>query len=153
MQSKLHALWLSSALVFGLGMAINRYDHQVPYYKRQFLGRSWVRGYYTAPDDNPDQVRDRLEGTSVAIASMELRQTIYPRQLVLDLEMGLSGVLFIDAGWAYGPADPLRSAVPAIGFGLGVRIFMPMIEAIALDMGYNRSDMRPHYRLGLEQKF
>ncbi|MEE9464013.1 MAG: BamA/TamA family outer membrane protein [Candidatus Neomarinimicrobiota bacterium] len=143
----------SRPLVLGLGMALNRYDHQVPYYKRQFLGRTWVRGYHIDPEDNPQQVHDRLEGNSVAMAGLELRQTIFPRRLVWDLEMGLGGVLFLDAGWAFGPEAPLRNAVPAVGFGLGIRIYLPLIEVFALDMGYNRHNSRPNYRLGLAHKF
>ncbi len=140
-------------LILGLGLAVNRYDHQVPYYRRQFLGRTWVRGHHIAPDDNAPEVRNRLEGNSVAVAGLELRQTIFPRRLLWQLEMGLAGVLFLDAGWAFGPEAPLLDAVPAVGFGLGIRIFLPIIELLALDLGYNRYDLSPHYRLGLAHKF
>ncbi len=139
--------------ILGLGLAVSRYDRQTPFYLRQFLGRTWVRGYHIAPADNPGSVRDRLEGNSLLVAGLEVRQMIFPRRLIWQVETGLAGVLFLDAGWAYGPGEPLAEALPVVGFGLGARIFLPIIELLALDMGFNRLNRHPHYRVGLSHKF
>ncbi len=140
-------------VVLGLGLALSRYDHRTPFYLRQFLGRTWVRGYHIAPEYNPGSVRGRLEGNNLLVAGLEMRRTLFPRRLIWQVEAGLAGVLFVDAGWAYGPGEPLADALPAVGFGLGARIFLPIIELLALDMGFSRLDMHPHYRLGLSHKF
>ena len=139
--------------ILGLGLVVSRYDQRVPFYRRQFLGRTWVRGYHIAPVDNPLSVRGRLEGNNLLVAGLELRRMIFPRRVIWQVETGLAAVLFMDAGWAYGPGEPLARALPAVGFGVGARIFLPIVELLALDMGFNRLDMRPHYRVGLSHKF
>ena len=139
--------------ILALGLVVSRYDHRVPFYLRQFLGRTWVRGYHIAPVDNPPSVQGRLEGNNLLVAGLEVRRMIFPRRVIWQVESGLAAVLFMDAGWAYGPGELLARALPAVGFGLGARIFLPIIELLALDMGFNRLDMRPHYRLGLSHKF
>lgn len=139
--------------ILGLGLAVSRYDQRVPFYLQQFLGRAWVRGYHIAPADNPRSVRVRLEGNNLLVASLEVRRMIIPRRIIWQVETGLAGVLFMDAGWAYGPDQSLANALPAVGFGLGARIFLPIIELLALDMGFSRLVRHPHYRLGLSHKF
>ncbi len=125
-----------------------------PIYLTQYVGGHWVRGYNVDPERNPVEVRNRLKGASVVFTSMELRQTLVPRRLWGQMEAGLSGVLFVDAGWGYGrPGGTLRQALPLVGYGAGIRIFLPLIDALALDLGTNPYDHRLKYRLRFSHKF
>jgi outer membrane protein assembly factor BamA len=136
-------------LVFGVGGSISHYNKATSPYLKQYLGGYWVRGYHVDPGRNSREVRNHLEATNVAAASVELRQTLIPRRLVGRLEIGLSGVLFADAGWGYGPERSISSARPVIGYGTGLRLFLPVIHVVALDVGINPYDakIRPRFRV------
>ncbi len=140
-------------LVLGTALMISHATGPTPIYSTQYLGGMWVRGYNVDPQRNPGEVRDRLRCTSVIFSSMELRKTLIPRQLYDQTELGISAVLFMDAGWGYGPDQSLMKALPLIGFGAGIRFFLPNLEALALDVGLNPYDYTPRYRLRLNQKF
>ena len=103
-----------------------------------------------------DQLRDYLdtyEATNVASASLELRQTLVPRQLWRQMEVGLAGILFVDGGWGYGPGKPLGQARPVMGYGAGLRIYLPVINILALDLGTNPTDGRWRYQVKVTHKF
>ncbi|MBA7663663.1 Outer membrane protein assembly factor BamA [subsurface metagenome] len=123
-----------------------------PIYLTQYVGGHWVRGYNVDPQKN-EVPRDRQVATSVVFTSLELRQTLVPRQLWQQTEVGLSGVLFVDAGWGYGPEKPLRQALPLVGYGAGLRFFIPNVDALSLDVGTNPYDHVLRYRLRLTHKF
>ncbi|MFB0517270.1 MAG: BamA/TamA family outer membrane protein [Candidatus Neomarinimicrobiota bacterium] len=134
-------------LVFGMGLTVAHYLQETPFYAKQYVGGYWVRGYRVDPRKNPPEVQGRQETNSLAAASMELRQTLIPRRLLWQMELGLSGVLFVDAGWGYGPAEPLWQAQPLVGYGLGLRVFVPILYVVALDLGTNPYDTRLRFRL------
>ena len=142
-------------LVWGAALMVFHATRPTPIYLTQYVGGHWVRGYNVASWPNPDEVKaDRLKHTSVLFTSMELRQTLVPRRLWQQMEVGLSAVLFVDAGWGYGcPGGTLRQALPLVGYGAGIRVFLPNIDALALDLGTNPYDHRLRYRLRLSHKF
>ncbi len=140
-------------LVWGAALVVFHATRPTPIYSIQYVGGHWVRGYNVAPRRNPVEVRSRLKGASVVFTSMELRQTLVPRRLWGQMEAGLSGVLFVDAGWSYGPHRSLGHALPLVGYGAGIRIFLPNVDALALDLGTNPYDHRLRYRLRLSHKF
>lgn len=141
-------------LVWGAVLMVFHATRPTPIYLTQYVGGHWVRGYNVDPERNPVEVRNRLKGASVVFTSMELRQTLVPRRLWGQMEAGLSGVLFVDAGWGYGcPGGTLRQALPLVGYGAGIRIFLPNVDALALDLGTNPYDHRLRYRLRLSHKF
>jgi len=144
-------------LVWGATLAVShvtRPTHrEAHFYLTQYVGSHWVRGYNVAPERNPVEAQDRLKGSSVVFTSLELRQTLVPRQLWQQTEVGLSGVLFVDAGWGYGPEKPLRQALPLVGYGAGLRFFIPNVDALSLDVGTNPYDHVPRYHLRLTHKF
>ncbi len=152
-------------LVLGIGLAVAHYDQETPLYRWQYLGSGWVRGHDERPPLSPsqtadpaytDQLRDYLatyETTNVATAGLELRQTLVPRRLWQQMEVGLAGILFVDAGWGYGPGKPLSQAEPLIGYGAGVRIYLPVINVLALDLGTNPDDGRWRYHVRVAHKF
>lgn len=143
----------SRPLVWGVTLVIRHASRPIPIYSTQYVGGQWVRGYNVASRLNPAKVQDRLKGASVVFTSTELRQTLVPRRLWGAVEVGLSAVLFVDAGWGYGPDKPLRQARPLVGYGAGIRIFIPHIDALALDLGTNPHDYVLRYRLRLSHKF
>lgn len=143
----------SRPLVLGSTLMVFHATSPTPIYLTQYVGGQWVRGYNVAPERNPVEVQDRLKGSSVVFTSLELRQTLVPRQLWQQIEVGLSGVLFVDAGWGYGPEKPLRQALPLVGYGAGLRFFFPNVDALALDVGTNPYDHVLRYRLRLSHKF
>ena len=140
-------------LVFGIGSSISHYDKAPSPFLKQYLGGYWVRGYHVDPDQNASEVRTYLKATSVVAASAELRQTLIPRRLFGRLEMGLSGVLFADVGWGYGPERSITAARPITGYGAGLRFFLPIIQIIALDVGLNPYDTKLRPRFQVEQSF
>lgn len=152
-------------LVLGIGLAVAHHSQETPIYQRQYLGSGWVRGHDERPPLSPsqtadpayeDQLRDYLETyetTNVANVSLELRQTLVPRQLWQQLEVGLAGILFVDAGWGYGPGKPLSQVQPLIGYGTGLRIYLPVVNVLALDLGTNPDDGRWRYQVKVTHKF
>ncbi|MEE9162035.1 MAG: BamA/TamA family outer membrane protein [Candidatus Neomarinimicrobiota bacterium] len=140
-------------LVAGAGVSLSYFDRATPIYMSQYVGSQWVRGYHVDPAENSNEIEGTQEATSVARASVELRKTLIPRRLVQSLELGLSGVLFADIGWGYGPGEPLAQARPLVGYGAGLRLFIPIINVVALDAGTNPYDWKPRLRLRLSQAF
>ncbi len=146
----------SRPLVFGTGLSVAHYQYhnQIrPLYLQQYLGGYRVRGYSVNPDENPPEVKDRHETTSLAAASIELRQSLIPRRLLWGLEVGLSGVLFLDAGWSFGPGLPLEPGRPMVGYGLGLRLFLPVIHVLAFDLGANPYDFHLRWRFRVNHAF
>ena len=139
-------------LVLGMGLSLSQYDRETPLHIKQYVGKQWVRGYHVDPDENPG-VPGLQEATSVARASVELRQTIMPRRIIGQWEVGLSGVLFVDSGWGYGPGQPLQQAQPMMGYGLGLRVFLPVLHVVAVDAGLNPYGGGVHYRVRFSQAF
>lgn len=131
-------------LVYGVGVSLSHYNRETPPYAKQYVGGYWVRGY---------DIDKRSETTSVIAASMELRQTLMSRSLVWQLELGLSGVLFVDAGWGYSPTEPLQRAQPLVGYGLGLRVFIPILHVLAFDLGANPCDARLRFRFRVNHTF
>ena len=147
----------SRPLVWGATLAVShvtRPTHsEAHFYLTQYVGSHWVRGYNVAPERNPVEVQDRLKGSSVVFTSLELRQTLVPRQLWQQTEIGLSGVLFVDAGWGYSPDESLEWSLPLVGYGVGIRFFIPNVDALSLDVGTNPYDHILRYHLNLTHKF
>ncbi len=143
----------SHPLVWGAALMVFHATRPTPIYLTQYVGGHWVRGYNVSPPLNPDEVQDRLKGSSVVFTSMELRQTLVPRRLWQQTEVGLSGVLFIDAGWGYGPDMPPQLNRPLVGYGTGIRLFFSNALTLSLDIGTNTHDHVLRYHLGSSHKF
>lgn len=122
-----------------------------PNYSRNFLGGSWVRGYDIVPDQNAPEITKRLEGKNVVGGVIELRQTAFPRILVLGMEIGLSVVAFSDVAWAY--ESDLSTAQPVMSYGVGLRLFVPFVQALAIDWGFNPYDSASQLRFSIGQRF
>jgi len=140
-------------LVIGASLTLAHYNRETPLYLKQYVGGRWVRGYHVDPSHNADRISGRQEATSVAQASIELRQTLFPRRLLWRWEMGISGVVFVDAGWGYEPNEPLSKAQPLVGYGVGLRVFMPILNVVAIDAGGNPYDSGLRVRMRFSQSF
>lgn len=142
--------------VLAVGVALLHYNRESPVYLKQYLGSGWVRGHASSPSRSSLPLQDYLdsyETTNVANASLELRQTLIPRQLWDQTELGLAGVVFVDAGWGYSPDRPLFEARPIVGYGAGLRIYVPVIEVLGFDLGTNSKDGRLRLQMRFTHKF
>jgi len=139
--------------ILASGLSYSAYTGDVPFYRLQFLGGSWVRGHPVSPIDAAEIVRDRMMAEQLLVGSIELRQTLLPRRFKGLAELGLSGVLFLDAGWAFGPVVTLGDAKPLVGFGAGLRLFLPYLDNLGLDVGLNGVGTPVTFRLRLGHKF
>jgi outer membrane protein insertion porin family len=98
---------------------------EAPFYERFYLGGLYtVRGYPFGGLSPPDGSLQMVTG------SAELRTALVgdpgkPR---------VTGILFLDAGWA-GSHDPFRTEDISLGIGYGLRVGIPWIQQLGLDVG------------------
>jgi outer membrane protein assembly factor BamA len=143
-------------LVFGVGLRLSQYhyaNHIRPLYLQQYVGSFWVRGYDVDPAKNAPEITSLQQAPSVASISMEFRKMILPRRVVYQLELGLSAVAFVDFGWGFSRERSLWQAQPLVGYGAGLRFFVPIVQVIALDVGGNPYDNRLHLRIRASHAF
>jgi len=98
---------------------------EAPFYERSYLGGLYtVRGYPSQSLSPPGGDR------GMAAASVELRTAwIGPAA-----DPRVTGLLFLDAGWAGGDgAVDLKDT--AVGIGYGIRVRVPWVRRIGLDVG------------------
>lgn len=117
----------------------------VPFFEQFFLGGAeTLRGYK----------EDRFWGRYMLLASTEYRVPVAP---------SLTGVLFVDAGDAWGAPQDLRvisdptgafqgltqhaGFSPSVGYGLGMRVITP-IGPLRLDYGFGKEGSRLHFSMG-----
>ena len=127
----------------------------MPFFEQYFLGGAeTLRGYQ----------EDRFWGKSMLLANVEYRVPVAP---------SLKGVVFVDAGDAWGaarifrdPNDPiiidtndtalrnLLTELPqhegfeaSVGYGLGIRVITP-IGPLRLDYGFGNEGSRAHFSIG-----
>ncbi|MGQ0723521.1 MAG: BamA/TamA family outer membrane protein [Candidatus Eiseniibacteriota bacterium] len=113
---------------------------EVPLYRRVAVGgSSSIRG----------QPPNAVIGENLARASMELRFGLMstrrfnlPIPLVpgriKNFDLRFDGVIFADAGTAWGPV-PLRDSELKQGFGVGLRIFLPVLEVAGLELSFDEN--------------
>ncbi|MCX6359599.1 MAG: BamA/TamA family outer membrane protein [Armatimonadetes bacterium] len=109
-----------------------------PFFEQYFVGGAeTLRGYY----------EDRFWGRNMLLSSVEYRA---------PLASSLTGVLFMDAGDAWGGRysgvkfqgfDQHTKFSPAVGIGLGLRVVTP-IGPIRIDEGFGRNGARTHFSIG-----
>jgi hypothetical protein len=59
-----------------------------------------------------------------------------PRRL-RNFDLRIDGVLFADGGSAWGNGVPLRDARLRKGFGVGLRIFLPVLEVARIELAFD----------------
>jgi outer membrane protein assembly factor BamA len=82
-----------------------------------------------------------LFGKNQWLSSVEYRFALVPsREYVLlgmASDLGLAGALFMDHGLAWTRRDDLRWGRSATGFGAGIRLLLPAVEMMRLDVGFS----------------
>jgi outer membrane protein insertion porin family len=107
----------------------------VPDYRRVRLGgSSSIRGYDGGA----------FEGHHAALASIEYRFDLtathsYDLGPVKNLDFGLAAGIFVDAGVAWDDDDALRWDRVATGSGFGLRLFVPWVEVVRIDLAFTDS--------------
>lgn len=122
--------------VFAIRLYAGRAFGKLPFFEQFFLGGAEsLRGY---PED-------RFWGENVALLSFEYRA---------PLAQNLVGVLFVDAGdaWGgrYGTINEFTQHThfkPQVGAGIGIRVRTP-IGPLRLDYGFGREGARTHFSIG-----
>ncbi len=101
----------------------------------------------------PDDVE---RGTNIARGSLELRFPMLPRQRfalpipfvpkrISNVDIRLDGELFLDSATAWQDRAGLESARFRHGAGVGIRIFMPIIELVRLEVAFDRDGNATFY--------
>ena len=140
-------------LVAAWGVAVSLNTGELPYYRQHFLGGRWVRGYDSDPAKVPKELRERMISNSLVLTGLELRKTVIPRRLRTISEFGLLALVFIDAAWGFGQDKSLAQAQPLVGFGVGLRAFIPFLDVVRLDLGFNTFGGDPKLQLQLGHKY
>ncbi|RMG70433.1 MAG: outer membrane protein assembly factor BamA [Nitrospirae bacterium] len=112
-----------------VGYATGLFEHELPLYERFYVGGIYtVRGLGFGDGGPKDENGDPIGGTKELILNAEY---IFP----IVEELKLKGVVFFDAGRAYGSDEPFGSDL-RYTTGAGFRWFSPM-GPIRIEYGYN----------------
>ena len=115
-----------------------QFSEQLPIYSKAYLGgEDYVRGYSSIPTDNPQQVVNLIEVENLIFHSLEYQQTLFPKNDLGGVEMGIDFVLFTDFGYGSNNLQKLKISNGLLGYGFGLKFFMSSIGAIGVDFGFN----------------
>lgn len=127
--------------VFATRLKVGTYTGNVPFFEQYFLGGAEsIRGFR----------EDRFWGRYTMLASTEYR---------FPLGSSMTGVLFMDAGDAWGADEAYRTPdifpelpqhgnfSPQFGYGVGIRVSTP-IGPLRLDYGLSNEGSRAHFSIG-----
>jgi outer membrane protein assembly factor BamA len=120
---------------------------RVPDYRRLGIGGpSSIRG----------QPSDVEQGTNLVRGSVELRFPLLPRQRfalpipllprrISNVDLRIDGELFLDTAAAWDRSPELGSARFRNGMGVGLRIFVPILELVRLEVGFDDAGKATFY--------
>ncbi len=120
---------------------------EVPSYRQLQLGGSGsLRG-------QPDGV---LEGSNIARASLELRFPLLPQRRfripvpfvpedIANFDLRFDGEVFVDAGLAWNNGADLPERPVKIGTGVGLRVFLPILELLRLEVAFDEDGEASFY--------
>ena len=100
-------------------------------------GENFVRGYSPVIQENPIQVRNKIEGIHIIYQNIQLQQTLMKRHDYNGLEVGMDLAYFIDIGISAKSFSSFKMSNGIIGYGIGVRLFVSGLGLISLDIGFN----------------
>ena len=112
---------------------------EVPGYRRVGVGGSRsIRGLPT----------DTVTGNNLARINLELRFNILPKRRfnlpiplaprrIKNFDLRFDGVLFVDTGTAWDDSIGFRNASLFKGFGVGLRVFLPVLEVARIELAFN----------------
>lgn len=120
---------------------------EVPSYRQLALGGAGsLRG-------QPESV---VEGSNVARASVELRFPLLPQRRfsipvpfvpedIRNFDLRIDGEMFFDAGLAWDNGADLPEQPVKIGTGVGLRIFLPILELMRLEVAFDEDGRATFY--------
>jgi len=125
-----------------------------------YFGNSFnIRGWHL-PDSNTDYLGSEKYrfGHEYYLFSFELRKTVTSRFLTdIGVINGINFVCFFDAGYIGQEWNDLRENSILSGSGLGIRVPIPLIESIRVDLAWGLHNgefkRKPVLHLALQQKF
>ena len=141
-----HTLVLASLLSLQSG----RVGRNIPEYMDFHLGGSnSIRGYQV------DDLGRTLFGKNQLLTTLEYRFALLEARAYeffgLPADLGLEGGIFADTGVAWNKGSQLRSGRFKSGWGLGLRVLMPAVDMVRLDVGFG-SDLEPVFHFAVFSK-
>ncbi|MBL7075810.1 BamA/TamA family outer membrane protein [candidate division KSB1 bacterium] len=120
-------LWFDHVL--GINGLLALQGGRVPIYQGFYLGGvATVRGW------DPNSRR----GRNLFLASTEYRFDLLRKKAYTEwFDFGLGGVLFVDSGIVWDTGDQCRWSRGLTGYGLGIRLFMPIVGVFRIDLAWN----------------
>ncbi|HQV31645.1 MAG TPA: BamA/TamA family outer membrane protein [Calditrichia bacterium] len=116
-----------------------------PFFERFYLGGpNSLRGYVDR-SQNPLGYASRM-----TLSSAELR---FPLSARLKDRSRFTGVLFYDAGFAWNESTTWNFSKLKTGMGAGVRLRIPVIGILRVDLAYPIPDYEPRLHISLGQTF
>ena len=124
-----------------LSLQSGRLGRDLPEYLDFHLGGSnTIRGQNLA---NLGRV---LHGKNQLIGTLEYRIPLLPIReyelFRLPADLGLAGAFFADAGLAWNQREEFAAERGRAGFGFGLRLLMPAVEMVRLDLGFDTDGNR-----------
>lgn len=99
-----------------------------PYDRYYFGGTATMRGL------PPNSAR----GNRIILSSIEYRfDIIKSRPFLPKADFGLGGTLFLDSGAVWSGGEDWLKISPKLTCGYGLRLFLPFVEILRLDIGYS----------------
>ena len=147
-------------LVLALNGSINRkWGEKEEEVWLNYFGDSYTVRGWALPNQKLYNSRDESFrfGHESAYATIELRKDIIPKYATkYGTEFGLSLVAFSDIGMIAEDWIDLQNMKPMVGCGFGIRVPIPMVDAIRIDLGWGYRDGEwnaPAIHWGIQQKF
>jgi len=121
-----------------LSVQSGQVDMEIPRYMQYFLGgANSVRGYKL------EELGLELYGKNQLIYNLEYRRLLIPVQPLRIIKwsfgVGLEAAVFADAGVVWSEPHELNTARSRFGYGAGLRLLLPGVEALRFDMGVSET--------------
>ncbi|MEE2658423.1 MAG: BamA/TamA family outer membrane protein [Candidatus Latescibacterota bacterium] len=138
--TKRHTLVLASLWSLQSG----RVGRDLPsYFDYHLGGANTIRGYLLG-DLGPE-----LHGANEWLATLEYRfALVASREIVLfdlTVDFGLAGAVFADSGIAWDDRDEIELSRSRSSAGIGLRLLMPAIDMMRLDLAFGASGAQIHF--------
>ena len=130
--------WILEPVISFKSQMFIKYTNDLPIFEYKYLGgENFVRGYSPVIQENPIQVRNKIEGIHIIYQNIQLQQTLMKRHDYNGLEIGMDIAYFIDIGITAKSFSSFKMSNGIIGYGIGVRLFVSGLGVISLDFGFN----------------
>lgn len=133
-----------------LSLQTGRVGRDAPEYLDFHLG-----GSNTIRGQNLADLGRVLYGKNQLIGTLEYRIPLLPIReyelLRLPADLGLAGAFFADAGLAWSEEEELNAGRARAGLGVGLRLLMPAVDMVRLDLGFDTDGNRRIHLAGFSK--